>query len=101
MSEVATKKKRKYIDCGGGKKNKRKWWAANSRPKRGSPGVLLTCETGRERKCQREGLQKIAWGGMLWISMQRTVLPFHGRVFRAIGGGLGLEGWEDAGCHHT
>jgi tRNA acetyltransferase TAN1 len=56
MSEVATKKKRKYIDYGGGKKNKRKWWAANSRPKRGAPGVLLTCETGRERKCQREGL---------------------------------------------
>jgi hypothetical protein len=25
-------------------------------PKRGGPGVLLTCETGREVKCQREGL---------------------------------------------
>jgi tRNA(Ser,Leu) C12 N-acetylase TAN1 len=26
-------------------------------PKRGGPGVLLTCETGRELKCRREGLE--------------------------------------------
>ena len=25
-------------------------------PKRGGPGVLLTCETGRERKCRHEGI---------------------------------------------
>jgi hypothetical protein len=26
-------------------------------PKRGGPGILLTCETGRELKCRREGLE--------------------------------------------
>jgi tRNA acetyltransferase TAN1 len=26
-------------------------------PKRGPPGMLLTCETGRESKCRREGLE--------------------------------------------
>ncbi len=31
----------------------KKW----SNPKRGGPGILLTCETGRERKCQNEGLE--------------------------------------------
>jgi len=56
MSEAATKK-RKYLDGGGGKNNRRKWALTNSRPKRGAPGVLLTCETGRERKCEREGLE--------------------------------------------
>ncbi|MGK3759170.1 MAG: hypothetical protein ACI8RD_011487, partial [Bacillariaceae sp.] len=48
----ASSKKRKYFDRGGGGKNK-KW----RRPKRGAPGVLLTCETGRERRCEREGLE--------------------------------------------
>jgi len=56
MSEVATKK-RKYFDRGGGKNNSRKWGVTNHRPKRGAPGMLLTCETGRERKCQREVLE--------------------------------------------
>lgn len=57
MSEDAAKKKRKYLDSGGGKSNNRRKWAAiNRRPKRGAPGMLLTCETGRERKCQREGI---------------------------------------------
>lgn len=56
MSEVPTQKKRKYFD--GNRKNKRgKFGVTNRRPKRGSPGILLTCETGRERKCQREGLE--------------------------------------------
>jgi tRNA(Ser,Leu) C12 N-acetylase TAN1 len=57
MSEDAAKKKRKYLDSDGGKSNnRRKWGVINRRPKRGAPGMLLTCETGRERKCQREGL---------------------------------------------
>jgi tRNA acetyltransferase TAN1 len=51
-SAGASTKKRKYFDRGGGGKNK-KW----RRPKRGAPGVLLTCETGRERRCEREGLE--------------------------------------------
>ena len=51
-SAGASSKKRKYFDRGGGGKNK-KW----RRPKRGAPGVLLTCETGREKKCEREGLE--------------------------------------------
>ena len=55
MSETATnKKKRKYFDGGGGKK---KWGFVKRRPKRGAPGMLFTCETGREKKCQREGLE--------------------------------------------
>jgi len=57
MSQVETKKKRKYFDRGGGKSNWGKWGATNNRPKRGGPGILFTCETGRERKCQREGLE--------------------------------------------
>jgi tRNA acetyltransferase TAN1 len=40
--------KRKYHDRSGRK------WVKN--PKRGGPGVLLTCETGRDPKCRREGL---------------------------------------------
>jgi tRNA acetyltransferase TAN1 len=28
-------------------------------PKRGGPGILLSCETGREKKCLREGLEII------------------------------------------
>jgi tRNA acetyltransferase TAN1 len=28
-------------------------------PKRGTPGILLTCDRGREKKCQREALQII------------------------------------------
>lgn len=36
---------------------KRKYVPTSKRnPKRGGPGVLLTCETGRERKCRFEGL---------------------------------------------
>lgn len=57
MSEDSSKKKRKYFDNGGGKNKWRKWGASNRRPKRGAPGMLLTCETGRELKCKREGLE--------------------------------------------
>ena len=57
MSEASSKKKRKYVDGGSGKNTWRKWGAINRRPKRGAPGMLLTCETGREKKCQREGLE--------------------------------------------
>jgi tRNA acetyltransferase TAN1 len=34
----------------------RKKYGAHNNPRRGAPGVLLTCETGREGKCRREGL---------------------------------------------
>jgi tRNA(Ser,Leu) C12 N-acetylase TAN1 len=30
-------------------------------PKRGGPGMLLTCETGRERKCQNEGIDILTY----------------------------------------
>lgn len=30
-------------------------------PRRGGPGILLTCESGRENKCQREGLELLAY----------------------------------------
>lgn len=42
-------KKRKYQG-----NNNRGWKHRN--PRRGGPGVLLTCETGRENKCRREGI---------------------------------------------
>ena len=38
-------KKRKYHD---GKRR--------NNPRRGGPGILMTCETGRETKCEREGI---------------------------------------------
>ena len=38
-------RKRKY------KEGKRKF-----NPKRGGPGILMTCEQGREHKCEREGV---------------------------------------------
>jgi tRNA acetyltransferase TAN1 len=43
------------------KPKKRQYVASNKKhnnfnPKRGGPGVLLTCERGREFKCQREGI---------------------------------------------
>jgi tRNA acetyltransferase TAN1 len=34
----------------------RKKYGGHNNPRRGAPGVLLTCETGREGKCRREGL---------------------------------------------
>jgi hypothetical protein len=41
----------------GGKKRKYRDHNRKSRnPRRGFPGVMLTCETGRERKCQHEGM---------------------------------------------
>jgi hypothetical protein len=49
MSE-ATKK------ANGAGKKRRYQKPYQQNPKRGGPGVLLTCETGREVKCQREGL---------------------------------------------
>ena len=58
-SSASSSKKRKYIDytkrSGGnyGSNHNPKW--QNS--KRGAPGVLMTCETSREVKCQREGLE--------------------------------------------
>lgn len=57
MSGTTAAKKRKYFDRGGGGKSNKRKWSMLTRPKRGSPGVLLTCETGREQKCQREGLE--------------------------------------------
>jgi hypothetical protein len=49
MSE-ATKK------ANGAGKKRRYQKPYRQNPKRGGPGVLLTCETGREVKCEREGL---------------------------------------------
>jgi tRNA acetyltransferase TAN1 len=43
----SSRPKRKYTPSNSSKKN----------PKRGGPGVLLTCETGRERKCRIEGIE--------------------------------------------
>ena len=46
--------KKQYFDRrgGGGKKYN---------PKRGGPGILFTAETGREMKCQREGLEILSY----------------------------------------
>ena len=57
MTGTDASKKRKYFDRGGGGKGSKRKWSILTRPRRGSPGVLLTCETGREQKCQREGLE--------------------------------------------
>ena len=43
------KRKRKYHNHGSNN--------LYSQPKRGAPGMLLICETGRESKCRREGLE--------------------------------------------
>ncbi|VEU33874.1 unnamed protein product [Pseudo-nitzschia multistriata] len=56
MSTTASKK-RKYFDRGGGGGGHKRKWGLLTRPRRGNPGVLLTCETGREQKCKREGLE--------------------------------------------
>mmetsp|Transcript_53027 Transcript_53027/g.60026 ORF Transcript_53027/g.60026 Transcript_53027/m.60026 type:complete len:367 (+) Transcript_53027:78-1178(+) len=57
MSEAS--KKRKYFDRSGGgsgrgKNSNQKW---SRRSINNKPGILLTCETGRERKCSREGIE--------------------------------------------
>lgn len=59
MSGNAGNKKRQYMNHqrgrgggGGGGPNK-----TGKNPPRGSPGILLTCEKGREGKCKREGLE--------------------------------------------
>ena len=48
VAASAKRKKRAYLEHKGKKQQ--------YNPKRGSPGVLLTAETGREYKCQTEGL---------------------------------------------
>jgi len=58
MSE-ANSKKRKYFDRSGGgsgrgKNSNQKW---SRRSMNNKPGVLLTCERGREQKCAREGIE--------------------------------------------
>ena len=48
---------------GGGKKRRYQSQSSSykrstvSNPQRGAPGILFTCETGRERKCRWEGLE--------------------------------------------
>jgi tRNA acetyltransferase TAN1 len=45
-------KKRQYHNSSGNQANKNKW-----QPKRGGPGVILTCDTGRDSKAKREGME--------------------------------------------
>jgi len=74
MDGETSKKKRKYISSGSGKNDRRKFGTTNHRPKRGGPGMLLTCETGRERKCEREGLEILNY----YLSIPDIVqLPNH------------------------
>jgi tRNA acetyltransferase TAN1 len=44
-------------------------------PKRGGPGILLTCETGREFKARREALQMLQqdWDALLRSKHERTL----------------------------
>eukprot|EP00980_Cylindrotheca_fusiformis_P029928 scaffold24046_cov127-Cylindrotheca_fusiformis.AAC.2 len=51
----ATTKKSNGNTAAAGKKRKYQNWSHRN-PRRGGPGVLMTCETGREVKCQREGM---------------------------------------------
>jgi len=64
---------------GGGVSENRKRYLDRSRksqrigrnPKRGAPGILMTCETGRERKCRQEGLDILRY---YWdILQEKTV----------------------------
>ena len=48
--------KRKYLSSGGDE-NKKSRYNNKWKPKRGGPGLLLTCETGRERKCMNEVIE--------------------------------------------
>ncbi|KAG7341401.1 THUMP domain containing protein [Nitzschia inconspicua] len=67
-SSNLSSKKRKYSGRGGGNNNNNKSgrgrptttassYSSRTNPKRGGPGILFTCETTREVKCQREGLE--------------------------------------------
>ena len=38
-------------------KKRRRYQSVSNNPPRGPPGILFTCEIGRESKCRREGLQ--------------------------------------------
>ncbi|GKY91651.1 hypothetical protein MPSEU_000137000 [Mayamaea pseudoterrestris] len=46
--------RRQKYNSGGSNKNKKTY--SNHNPARGGPGVLWTCEPGKERRCLREGL---------------------------------------------
>lgn len=50
-----TKKRKYYASAASGGSSF--FHSKHRNPKRGPPGMLLTCETGRETKCQREGLE--------------------------------------------
>ncbi|KAG7336587.1 THUMP domain containing protein [Nitzschia inconspicua] len=68
-SSNLSSRKRKYSGRGGGNNNNNKSgrgrptttsassYSSRTNPKRGGPGILFTCETTREVKCQREGLE--------------------------------------------
>ena len=63
MSSVNDQRKRK---ASGSWQQKKNWRLKN--PRRGPPGILLTCETGREFKCRREGLEILEyyWKQMMY-----------------------------------
>ena len=47
-----TKGQKRQYHNSSGHSGKSKW-----QPKRGGPGIILTCETGRDFKAKREGLE--------------------------------------------
>jgi tRNA acetyltransferase TAN1 len=58
-------------------------------PPRGAPGILMTCETSRERKCQNEGLDILRY---YWDSQAHA----GAKVAEGGGGGGGLAAAEAA-----
>ena len=61
-TEPASDRKRK--DRGDARDSGDRWKSGRHallrNPKRGAPGILMTCERGKEMKCQREGLEIIS-----------------------------------------
>jgi len=55
-----------------GKKRPYQQWKRSSNPQRGAPGILLTCETGREGKCRWEALQILQHD---WDQQQQALSP--------------------------
>lgn len=81
-------KKRKYHNNRGSggshatpAQHNKKW----SSPKRGGPGILLTCETGQERKCQNEGVQILSY----YLSKAESSQSGNGRDEEGSEGGGG------------
>ena len=76
------KRKRQYLHSVNGQGQHSKW-----QPKRGGPAVLLTCDTGRDSKAKREGLQILEY----YLNLDKQKMPTVDQVDEEASKALSLD----------